>query len=84
MAYSGAKGLLICEKNLKSKISCHTPFKLFRTSRASLPGLSDLPEGGPLHQANMHHTRFLLTQFALIKFCITKYCHLFARSNLDK
>jgi hypothetical protein len=27
MAYSGARGTLIYEKNLKSKISCKTPFK---------------------------------------------------------
>jgi hypothetical protein len=26
MAYSGARGTLIYEKNLKSKISCQTPF----------------------------------------------------------
>jgi hypothetical protein len=26
MGYSGARGTLICEKNLKSKISCQTPF----------------------------------------------------------
>jgi hypothetical protein len=28
MAYSGARGTLIYEKNLKSKISCQTPFKI--------------------------------------------------------
>ncbi len=28
MGYSGAQGTLIYEKNLKSKISCQTPFKL--------------------------------------------------------
>ncbi len=28
MAYSGARETLIYEKNLKSKISCQTPFKL--------------------------------------------------------
>jgi hypothetical protein len=27
MRYSGARGTLIYEKNLKSKISCQTPFK---------------------------------------------------------
>ncbi len=27
MAYSGAMGTLIYEKNLRSKISCQTPFK---------------------------------------------------------
>ena len=27
MAHSGARGTLIYEKNLKSKISCQTPFK---------------------------------------------------------
>ncbi len=27
MGYSGARGTLINEKNLKSKISCQTPFK---------------------------------------------------------
>ncbi len=27
MGYSGARGTLIYEKNLKSKISCQTPFK---------------------------------------------------------
>jgi hypothetical protein len=27
MAYSGARGTLIYEKNLRSKISCQTPFK---------------------------------------------------------
>jgi hypothetical protein len=27
MGYSGAQGTLIYEKNLKSKISCQTPFK---------------------------------------------------------
>jgi hypothetical protein len=27
MVYSGARGTLIYEKNLKSKISCQTPFK---------------------------------------------------------
>jgi hypothetical protein len=28
MGYSGARGTLIYEKNLKAKISCQTPFKL--------------------------------------------------------
>jgi hypothetical protein len=28
MGYSGAQGTLIYEKNLKSKISCQTPFNL--------------------------------------------------------
>jgi hypothetical protein len=28
MGYSGARGTLIYEKNLMSKISCQTPFKL--------------------------------------------------------
>ena len=28
MGYSGAQGTLVYEKNLKSKISCQTPFKL--------------------------------------------------------
>ncbi len=28
MGYSGARGTLIFEKNLKSKISCQTPFKI--------------------------------------------------------
>jgi hypothetical protein len=28
MGYSGARGTLIYEKNLMSKISCHTPFNL--------------------------------------------------------
>ncbi len=27
MEYSGARGTLIYEKNLKAKISCQTPFK---------------------------------------------------------
>jgi hypothetical protein len=27
MGYSGARGTLIYEKNMKSKISCQTPFK---------------------------------------------------------
>ncbi len=27
MGYSGSRGTLIYEKNLKSKISCQTPFK---------------------------------------------------------
>ncbi len=27
MVYSGARGTLIYEKNLKSKFSCQTPFK---------------------------------------------------------
>jgi hypothetical protein len=27
MGYSGARGTLIYEKNLKAKISCQTPFK---------------------------------------------------------
>jgi hypothetical protein len=32
MGYSGARGTLIYEKNLKSKISCQAPFKrLFYT-----------------------------------------------------
>jgi hypothetical protein len=31
MGYSGARGTLIYEKNLKSKISCQTPFKCFVT-----------------------------------------------------
>ncbi len=29
MGYSGARGTLIYEKNLKAKISCQTPFNLF-------------------------------------------------------
>jgi hypothetical protein len=40
MGYSGARGTLIYEKNLKAKISCQTPFKprqddqhLFGTNR---------------------------------------------------
>jgi hypothetical protein len=28
MGYSGAQGTLIYEKNLKSKISCQTPFNI--------------------------------------------------------
>jgi hypothetical protein len=31
MGYSGARGTLIYEKNLMSKISCQTPFKLKKT-----------------------------------------------------
>ncbi len=31
MGYSGARGTLIYEKNLKSKVSCQTPFKLCLT-----------------------------------------------------
>ncbi len=31
MGYSGARGTLIYEKNLKAKISCQTPFNLFIT-----------------------------------------------------
>ncbi len=30
MRYSGARGTLIYEKNLMSKISCQTPFKLLK------------------------------------------------------
>jgi hypothetical protein len=30
MGYSGARGTLIYEKNLMSKISCQTPFKYAR------------------------------------------------------
>ncbi len=37
--YSGARGTLIYEKNLKAKISCQTPFKL----NESL--VSDIPAG---------------------------------------
>jgi hypothetical protein len=33
--YSGARGTLIYEKNLKSKISCQTPFE------AEVPGWAD-------------------------------------------
>jgi hypothetical protein len=29
MGYSGARGTLIYEKNLKAKISCQTPFNLW-------------------------------------------------------
>ncbi len=29
MVYSGARGTLIYEKNLKSKISCQTPFNIW-------------------------------------------------------
>jgi hypothetical protein len=32
MGYFGPNGKLINEKNLKSKISCQTPFKYFKTS----------------------------------------------------
>jgi hypothetical protein len=35
MAYSGARGTLIYEKNLKSKISCQTPFNTLK-----IPSLS--------------------------------------------
>jgi hypothetical protein len=31
MEYSGARGTMIDEKNLKSKISCQTPFKMSNT-----------------------------------------------------
>ncbi len=31
MGYSEARGTLIYEKNLKSKISCQTPFKMLRS-----------------------------------------------------
>ncbi len=34
MGYSGARGTLIYEKNLKAKISCETPFK--RTKKGGL------------------------------------------------
>ena len=40
MGYSGARGTLIYEKNLKSKISCQTPFKRFTNTGS----------GGPLRQ----------------------------------
>jgi hypothetical protein len=33
MAYSGARGTLIYEKNLKSKISCQTPFMYFNPKK---------------------------------------------------
>ncbi len=36
LGYSGAQGTLIYEKNLKSKISCQTPFKYI--NKISLPG----------------------------------------------
>ncbi len=32
MGYSGARGTLIYEKNLKSEISCQTPFKVMTVS----------------------------------------------------
>ncbi len=35
MGYSGARGTLIYEKNLMSKISCQTPFKNFSRRRAN-------------------------------------------------
>jgi hypothetical protein len=34
MGYSGALGTLIYEKNLMSKISCQTPFKLYKNYTA--------------------------------------------------
>jgi hypothetical protein len=39
MAYSGARGTLIYEKNLKSKISCQTPFNLVELPRTYTLGL---------------------------------------------
>jgi hypothetical protein len=36
MGYSGARGTLIYEKNLKAKISCQTPFKGFKDDKPSL------------------------------------------------
>jgi hypothetical protein len=33
MGYSGARGTLIYEKNLKAKISCQTPFKVSVTGK---------------------------------------------------
>ena len=36
MVYSGARGTLIYEKNLKAKISCQTPFKLTKTLHTTL------------------------------------------------
>jgi hypothetical protein len=38
MRYSGAQGTLIYEKNLKSKISCQTPFNVLYTYEATVPG----------------------------------------------
>ncbi len=35
MGYSGARGTLICEKNMKSKISCQTPFNNFKVDELS-------------------------------------------------
>ena len=40
MGYSGAQGTLIYEKNLKSKISCQTPFKEPVAARAVTLALS--------------------------------------------
>jgi hypothetical protein len=37
MGYSGARGTLIYEKNLMSKISCQTPFKFFTWVFSGLP-----------------------------------------------
>ncbi len=39
MRYSEARGTLIYEKNLKSKISCQTPFKDHRLGGHHLPSV---------------------------------------------
>ena len=47
LGYSGARGTLIYEKNLKPKISCQTPFKVLFWSARLLPwrpGLDSRPE----------------------------------------
>jgi hypothetical protein len=46
MEYLGAWGTLIHEKNLKSKISCQTPFKVSKVCGSDIRGIPGGPEDG--------------------------------------
>jgi hypothetical protein len=53
LGYSGARGTLIYEKNLKPKISCQTPFKAFY--KCTVPTLRQLVAARRLDE---EHLRF--------------------------
>jgi hypothetical protein len=64
MVYSGARGTLIYEKNLKSKFSCQTPFKLYLAwtkGIASKPPASESTVNYVYHPKKIAYKEGLLT-----------------------
>jgi hypothetical protein len=69
MGYVGARGKLIHEKSLKSKISCQTPFQLYKYSR------SKKTLKRPIYSKWGHYATYLLEiQYSTFLHAIHSYC----------